>query len=201
MKLKLLVTIINKKFSIILGELFVFNDGEVAPHNFGNYQRFLNQTFTTKHNLTNGKIHQCLIDNERNGRYGGNKIGTTNFVSATIEWIKHVCKQPIDEKNTLPNICIIELTYNGTIAEHDLTPFSQTLNHFKGNGDQFMHIHISKIIGGDSAGLLTSVQDLFNIRWTPNMIVCRSNRAISDNTKDEIARHANIQTNQVLKLI
>uniref|UniRef100_A0AC34F814 CTP synthase n=1 Tax=Panagrolaimus sp. ES5 TaxID=591445 RepID=A0AC34F814_9BILA len=154
----------------IHGELFVFNDGEVAPHNFGNYQRFLNQTFTTKHNLTNGKIHQCLIDNERNGRYGGNKIGTTNFVSATIEWIKHVCKQPIDEKNTLPNICIIELTYNGTIAEHDLTPFSQTLNHFKGNGDQFMHIHISKIIGGDSAGLLTSVQDLFNIRWTPNMI-------------------------------
>uniref|UniRef100_A0A914Z8G2 CTP synthase n=1 Tax=Panagrolaimus superbus TaxID=310955 RepID=A0A914Z8G2_9BILA len=182
-------------------ELFVFDDGEVAAHNFGNYQRFLNQTFTTKNNLTNGKIHRFLSDNERNGRYDGNKIGGINFVSATIEWIENVCKQPIDENNTLPNICIIELTYSGIIGEHDLTLFNLALNHFKDKKNQFMHIHISRIVGGHSDGILKSIQNLINIRWAPDMIVCRSNHSISDKVKEEIARHASLQTNQVINLV
>uniref|UniRef100_A0A914P737 CTP synthase n=1 Tax=Panagrolaimus davidi TaxID=227884 RepID=A0A914P737_9BILA len=51
------------------GEQYVFDDGDIAPLNFGIFQRFLNQTFTTKHNLTNGKISEFILNDERKGLY------------------------------------------------------------------------------------------------------------------------------------
>uniref|UniRef100_A0A914PW00 CTP synthase N-terminal domain-containing protein n=1 Tax=Panagrolaimus davidi TaxID=227884 RepID=A0A914PW00_9BILA len=127
--------------------------------------------------------------------YNGNKIGLSNYVSAIIEWIKDVCNQPVDEKNKLQNICIIELC--GDIDNHEMIPFTEALKYFKGNKKDFMHINISKIVGKNSASLLTFVQKWRNKGWNADIIICRSNHEISETVKEEIAAHSSLQLQQV----
>uniref|UniRef100_A0A914PBC8 CTP synthase N-terminal domain-containing protein n=1 Tax=Panagrolaimus davidi TaxID=227884 RepID=A0A914PBC8_9BILA len=179
------------------GEPFVFDDGDIAHFNFGIFQRFLNQTFTTKHNLTNGKISEFILNKERKGKYKGNKIRTSS--NAIIEWINDVCNIPFDEKNSLPHVCIIE--FCDFIDDDEMAAFTKALKNIKRDKKEFMHIHISEIVGGDSAFVLTDVQNWRNKGWNADLIICKSKDKISEDVKEEIAAHSSLQSHQIIYLL
>ncbi|MDP2640958.1 MAG: CTP synthase [Candidatus Yanofskybacteria bacterium] len=56
------------------GEVFVTNDGTECDQDVGNYERFLNQDFSTANYLTTGRVYQSVIAKERNLEYGGKTV-------------------------------------------------------------------------------------------------------------------------------
>ena len=56
------------------GEVFVTDDGGEIDQDLGNYERFLNQSFSKDNNLTSGKIYQTIINNERSFKYEGRDV-------------------------------------------------------------------------------------------------------------------------------
>lgn len=56
------------------GETFVTDDGGEIDQDLGNYERFLNQSFTKDNNITSGKIYKTIIDNERAFKYAGRDV-------------------------------------------------------------------------------------------------------------------------------
>src|SRR6056297_3161948 len=48
------------------GEVFVTKDGGECDQDLGNYERFLDQEFTTNNYITTGKVFKSVIEKERN---------------------------------------------------------------------------------------------------------------------------------------
>lgn len=56
------------------GETFVTDDGGEIDQDLGNYERFLNQSFSKDNNITSGKIYKTIIENERAFKYEGRDV-------------------------------------------------------------------------------------------------------------------------------
>ena len=56
------------------GETFVTDDGGEIDQDLGNYERFLNQSFSKENNITSGKIYKTIIENERAFKYEGRDV-------------------------------------------------------------------------------------------------------------------------------
>ena len=50
--------------AIILGEVFVLDDGGEVDLDLGNYERFLDVTLSRDNNITTGKIYREVIEKE-----------------------------------------------------------------------------------------------------------------------------------------
>jgi len=53
------------------GEVFVLDDGTECDQDMGNYERFLNKSFSGANYMTTGSIYRSVINRERNLGYGG----------------------------------------------------------------------------------------------------------------------------------
>lgn len=69
-------------FFLILGEVFVLNDGGEVDLDLGNYERFLDINLYRDNNITTGKIYQHVINKERRGDYLGKTVQGTLFPKA-----------------------------------------------------------------------------------------------------------------------
>ena len=61
-------------FFLILGEVYVLDDGSEVDLDLGNYERFLDVTLHRDNNITTGKIYQYVINKERKGDYLGKTV-------------------------------------------------------------------------------------------------------------------------------
>uniref|UniRef100_A0AC35GGW3 CTP synthase N-terminal domain-containing protein n=1 Tax=Panagrolaimus sp. PS1159 TaxID=55785 RepID=A0AC35GGW3_9BILA len=178
------------------GENYCLVDGEVASINFGYYERILNQIFTKINYITRGKVcNFANIENER--RHLCEKIRSVNFIDATKNLIKNVLNKPIDGK--FPDICIIELG-GGVNGELSDKKFLQALSSEFKYKTEFLHVHISKFVGGELGFLEKSVQNLRNNNWKPDIIICRSTTPFSDVYKKHISHFAELNIDMVINL-
>jgi CTP synthase len=67
---------------LIVGEVFVLNDGGEVDLDLGNYERFLDINLYKDNNITTGKIYQHVINKERRGDYLGKTV--QGIYSATL---------------------------------------------------------------------------------------------------------------------
>jgi len=49
---------------VIVGEVYVLNDGGEVDLDLGNYERYLDVTLSRDNNITTGKIYQQVIERE-----------------------------------------------------------------------------------------------------------------------------------------
>ncbi len=49
---------------VIIGEVYVLNDGGEVDLDLGNYERYLDVTLSRDNNITTGKIYQQVIERE-----------------------------------------------------------------------------------------------------------------------------------------
>lgn len=61
-------------YFIVLGEVFVLDDGGEVDLDLGNYERFLDVMLSKDNNITTGKIYEDVIQKERNGDYLGKTV-------------------------------------------------------------------------------------------------------------------------------
>ncbi|XP_048326264.2 uncharacterized protein LOC107424242 isoform X1 [Ziziphus jujuba] len=189
------------------GEVFVLDDGGEVDLDLGNYERFLDITLTCDNNITTGKIYQSVINKERKGDYLGKTVQVVPHITDAIqEWIERVAIVPVDGKEGPADVCVIEL--GGTIGDIESMPFIEALGQFSyrvGPGN-FCLIHVSLVpvlnVVGEQKTKPTqhSVRGLRGLGLTPNILACRSTKALDENVKGKLAQFCHVPAENIFTL-
>eukprot|EP01031_Cornospumella_fuschlensis_P020403 gene20403-25011_t len=112
------------------GETFVLDDGGETDLDLGNYERFLDITLTSKHNVTSGKIYKEVIRRERRGDYLGKTVQIVPHVTDLVQaWLKEVARISVDGTGLPPEICLVEV--GGTVGDIESMVFLEALRQFQ----------------------------------------------------------------------
>ncbi|KAK9937297.1 hypothetical protein M0R45_014097 [Rubus argutus] len=161
---------------------------------------FLDLTLTRDNNITTGKIYQSVIDKERKGDYLGKTVQVVPHITDAIqEWIERVAIVPVDGKEGPADVCVIEL--GGTIGDIESMPFIEAL----GPGN-FCLVHVSLVpvlnVVGEQKTKPTqhSVRVLRGQGLTPNILACRSTKALEENVKAKLAQFCHVPAENIVTL-
>ncbi|GLT69023.1 hypothetical protein SLA2020_412080 [Shorea laevis] len=189
------------------GEVFVLDDGGEVDLDLGNYERFLDIKLTRDNNITTGKIYQSVIDKERRGDYLGKTVQVVPHITDAIQdWIERAAKIPVDGQEGPADVCVIEL--GGTIGDIESMPFIEALGQFSyrvGPGN-FCLIHVSLVpvlnVVGEQKTKPTqhSVRGLRGLGLTPNILACRSTKALDENVKEKLAQFCHVPEENIVTL-
>lgn len=182
------------------GEVFVTKDGAETDLDLGHYERFLDEDLSQINNFTTGKVYQAVIEKERIGKYLGK----------TIQVIPHIVdeiKERIKQAATNQDILIVEI--GGTVGDIEGLPFLEAIRALKlelGKANA-MNIHLTLVPFIKAAGELKtkptqhSVGELRRIGISPDMIICRSEKALDRDLKDKIAISCGVDRNCVIESV
>ncbi|WP_125153333.1 CTP synthase [Clostridium rectalis] len=182
------------------GEVFVTDDGAETDLDLGHYERFIDESLTKNNNVTTGKIYWSVISKERKGDYLG---GTVQVIPHITNEIKERVYRVSKEKNV--DVVITEI--GGTVGDIESLPFLEAIRQIKydvGNENVcFIHVTLVPYLG-KSGELKTkptqhSVKELRGIGIQPDIIVCRSEKSLSEELKNKIALFCNVQRGCVIQ--
>ena len=187
------------------GEVFVLDDGGEVDLDLGNYERFLDLNLCKDNNLTTGKIYSKVIEAERRGDYLGKTVQVIPHITDEIQdWIERVAHISTDGKDGAPDACIIEL--GGTVGDIESSPYIEALRQFQFRVGRenvtFVHVSLVPVMGpvGEQKTKPTqhSVKELRGLGITPDILVCRSTKPMTDETKEKLAAFCHVSPNAVM---
>lgn len=181
------------------GEVFVTEDGAETDLDLGHYERFIRTKMTKRNNFTQGRVYQDVLAKERRGDYLG----------ATIQVIPHITndiKRRVVEGAEGMDVAIVEV--GGTVGDIESQPFLEALRQLgvEVGRENAMYMHLTLVpYLGASGEIKTkptqhSVKELRSIGIQPDILVCRSDRAIPANEKAKIALFTNVEEKAVISL-
>ena len=179
------------------GEVFVTDDGSEADLDLGHYERFTNARMSTRNNFTTGRIYHSVITKERRGDYLG---GTVQVIPHITDEIKDSIRQVSEGVD----IVIVEI--GGTIGDIESLPFLEAIRQFKADvgKENVVYIHLTLVPYIATAGEVKtkptqhSVKELRSIGIQPDILLCRTSCALSDEIKTKIALFCNVEKNAVI---
>lgn len=183
------------------GEVFVTGDGAETDLDLGYYERFLRHGRMTKaNNFTSGRIYLDVINKERRGDYLG----------ATVQVIPHITdaiKQRVREGARGYDVAIVEI--GGTAGDIESQPFMEAVRQLRVEqgyqGSLLMHLTLVPYIAsaGETKTKPTqhSVKELRSIGLQPDILICRSDHPIDDESRRKIALFTNVDTKAVILAI
>ena len=180
------------------GEVFVTDDGAETDLDLGHYERFIDESLSQANNITTGRIYQDVITKERRGDYLG----------ATVQVIPHITDEIKGAIRRLaPNHDVVITEIGGTVGDIESLPFLEAIRQFRQDVGRehtlFMHLTLIPYIA--AAGELKtkptqhSVRELMQIGIQPDVLICRSERALSDDMRRKIALFTNVDTAAVIE--
>jgi CTP synthase len=181
------------------GEVYVTEDGAETDLDLGHYERFIRTKMTKRNNFTQGRIYSDVLRRERRGDYLG----------ATIQVIPHITneiKSRVIAGAEGYDIAIVEI--GGTVGDIESLPFLEAIRQLGTEIGReramFMHLTLVPYLG--TAGEIKtkptqhSVKELRSIGIQPDILVCRSDRAIPSNERAKIALFTNVEERAVISL-
>jgi len=168
------------------GEVYVTEDGAETDLDLGHYERFLDENLGRLSNVTTGSVYWEVIQRERRGDYLG----------ATVQVIPHITneiKSRIGRLGQEMDIVITEI--GGTVGDIESLPFLEAIRQFRndvGRGN-VMYLHVSYVPYIEAAGELKtkptqhSTQRLREIGISPDVLICRADRPISEEIRRKIS--------------
>lgn len=182
------------------GEVFVTDDGAETDLDLGHYERFIDINLSKSSNVTTGKIYQSVITKERHGDYLG---GTVQVIPHITNEIKNRVFRVGNNSNA--DFVITEI--GGTVGDIESLPFLEAIRQVKkdvGKNDVlYIHVTLVPYIGG--AGELKtkptqhSVKELRSIGITPDILVCRSERPMSEDMIAKLAMFCDVDKEAVIQ--
>lgn len=186
------------------GEVFVLNDGGESDLDLGNYERFLDITLTSDHNLTTGKIYRKVILAERKGDYLGKTVQVVPHITDCIQnWIEEVANIPSAD-GKIADICLIEV--GGTVGDIESSVFLEALRQFQFRvGDHnfcLCFVSLVPFLSDEQKTKPTQhgVRDLRSLGLSPAIIFCRSSAPLLESTKQKISNFCHVKVNNVLSV-
>ena len=181
------------------GEVFVTEDGAETDLDLGHYERFTDTAMSRLNSVTTGSIYQSVINKERRGAYNGGTVQVIPHITGEIrERIHRVAA------NSGADVVITEI--GGTVGDIESLPFLEAIREFRGDvGRQdlaYIHVTLLPFIG-TSGELKTkptqhSVKELRAIGIQPDVLVCRSDRDISEDLKRKIGGFCGVPNRAVI---
>ncbi len=179
------------------GEVFVTDDGAETDLDLGHYERYTTARMGKKNNFTTGQIYDSVISKERRGEYLG----------ATVQVIPHITdeiKRNILKVADNVDVAIIEI--GGTVGDIESLPFLEAIRQLKSDlgEENTVYIHLTLVPYIEAAGELKtkptqhSVKELREIGIQPDILLCRTDRALSQELKKKIALFCNVEEEEVI---
>src|SRR5271163_3362909 len=181
------------------GEVYVLDDGAETDLDLGHYERFTNAPMSRDCNFTTGKIYQSVIRKERRGDYLGK---TVQVIPHITDEIKSAVRKLVAD-----DVDVVITEIGGTVGDIEGLPFLEAIRQFaldvgKAN---VMYIHLTLIPYLKAAGEMKtkptqhSVERLRQIGIQPDLLICRTERAIAKDDIDKIALFCNVEPRAVIE--
>ncbi len=183
------------------GECFVTEDGAETDLDLGHYERFSNVPTSQANNITTGRIYQSVIDKERRG----------DFLGETVQVIPHITDEIKYRIKLLGNeekydFVITEI--GGTVGDIESLPYIEAVRQMKWEmGKDCLVVHLTLVPYLRAAGELKtkptqhSVKSMLEQGVQPDIIVCRTEKHLTESLRDKIALFCNIEARSVIESI
>ncbi|MFC3115211.1 CTP synthase [Cellvibrio fontiphilus] len=180
------------------GEVFVTEDGAETDLDLGHYERFIRTKMTRRNNFTTGRVYETVLRKERRGDYLG----------GTVQVIPHITdeiKRRILEGGRDVDVALVEI--GGTVGDIESQPFLEAVRQLKvemGSRALLMHLTLVPYIAtaGETKTKPTqhSVKELRSIGLQPDILLCRSERLVDEDSRRKIALFTNVAERAVVPL-
>ncbi len=182
------------------GEVYVTDDGAETDLDIGHYERFTGISATKSDNITTGGIYSDIIQKERRGDYLG---GTVQVVPHVTDRIKKFISHNIKNEDFI--ICEI----GGTVGDIESLPFLEAIRQFSNDKrkENCLFIHLTLVPYLKASGELKtkptqhSVKELRSLGIQPDIIICRSERAIPKVERKKISLFCNVKLENVIETV
>jgi len=179
------------------GEVFVTDDGAETDLDLGHYERFTHAKLTRDNNLTTGRIYEQIITKERRGDYLGK----------TVQVIPHVTNEI---KNAMRKVAadaeVVIVEIGGTVGDIESLPFLEAIRQMRQDlgRENTCFVHVTLIPWIAAAQELKtkptqhSVKEMLSIGIQPDILLCRSDRAVPREMRNKIALFCNVEEPAVI---
>ncbi len=182
------------------GEVYVLDDGAETDLDLGHYERYTNLTLTRKNNFTTGQVYQTVIMRERRGDYLGKTVQVVPHITDEI-------KRRILEVARGKDLIIVEI--GGTIGDIEGQPFIEAIRQmrFDVGRENTLYIVLTLIpyirVSGELKTKPTqhSVRELQSLGIQPDIILCRTEKPLTDEMKGKISLFCNVEKEAVITAI
>ncbi|MFH1220748.1 MAG: CTP synthase [Candidatus Eisenbacteria bacterium] len=182
------------------GEVFVTDDGAETDLDLGHYERYLDEDLTRDHNVTAGQVYDAIIARERRGDYLGRTVQVIPHVTDEIK--SRITK--VGETRGM-DVCISEI--GGTVGDIESLPFLESIRQIRlemgRNNTVFVHLTLVPYIGAahelKTKPTQHSVRELREIGIQPDILLCRTERCISEEARQKMALFCNVRKEAVIE--
>lgn len=188
------------------GEVFVTDDGAETDLDLGHYERFSTTVMGKGNNFTTGEIYFNVITKERRGDYLG---GTVQVVPHITDEIKRsiLSVSELNSNGKPVDIAIVEI--GGTVGDIESLPFLESIRQFPFDigKENVLYLHLTLVPYIKTADELKtkptqhSVNKMREIGIQPDILLCRTDRFISDELKKKIALFCSVEQEAVVSAI
>jgi CTP synthase len=178
------------------GEVFVTDDGAETDLDLGHYERFTHRSAKKTDSTSSGRIYSNVLKKERKGDYLG----------ATIQVIPHVTDEiKLFINSGIEDEDIIIYEIGGTVGDIESLPFLEAIRQIRNDKNiSSALIHMTYVPFLSSAGELKtkptqhSVKELLNSGIQPDMIMCRCEKDINEESLEKISQFCNVKKDSVI---
>jgi CTP synthase len=181
------------------GEVFVTEDGGETDLDLGHYERYINAPVLRSSNITSGRIYQTVINKERKGAYLGGCVQVVPHITNEV-------KQNIRQWDG-PDVDVVLSELGGTAGDIEGAAFLEAFRQFAYDHGRantaFVHLTLVPYLRA-SGELKTkptqqSVGILRQIGIQPDVLICRTEREITQEMRDKIAMFCNVEKRHVFE--
>ncbi len=184
------------------GEVFVTNDGAETDLDLGHYERFIDTNLTSINNVTAGRIYLNVISKERRGDYLGSTVQTIPHVTDEIKSKIHEAANKL-----APDFLICEI--GGTIGDIEGLPFIEAVRQFRYDVGfkNTCFIHVTLVPYLKTSGEVKtkpsqhSVNALRNVGIQADILVCRTEKVLSEGERLKLAQFTNVDPEAVIQCL
>ena len=182
------------------GEVYVTEDGAETDLDLGHYERFTHTRSTKYNNVTTGQVYYTVISKERRGDYLGKTIQVIPHITAEI-------KERVRKVALVSGADVIIAEIGGTVGDIESLPFLEAARQFglEMGKDNVLYVHVTLVPFIKCAEEIKtkptqhSVGTLREIGIQPDILICRTEKTLSDEIKEKISLFCNVQKEAVIE--
>ncbi|HNB20953.1 MAG TPA: CTP synthase [Candidatus Melainabacteria bacterium] len=182
------------------GEVFVTEDGAETDLDLGHYERFINLDLGRMNNVTAGWIYKSVLEKERRGDYLG---GTVQMIPHVTNEIKNFVRNAA--KTSQAEVVIVEV--GGTVGDIESLIFMESIRQLRKDvgRDNVCYIHVTMIPNLRATNELKtkptqhSVDTLRSRGIQPDILCCRTEKALSTSIKEKLSLFTDVDLNAVIQ--
>ena len=184
------------------GECYVTADGMETDLDLGHYERFTGIETTRDNSVTTGRIYLSVIERERRGDYLGKTIQVVPHITDEIK--RRMLRS---ESASQQHLDFVITEIGGTIGDIESQPFLEAIRQLRWELGQSraLNVHLTYVPYIAAAGELktkptqTSVKQLQGLGIQPEVLVLRTEHALSDELRQKVAHFCNVDPSAVVQ--